>query len=638
MDAPKQGLTARWLMPEDRQEAPSVAVARSNAPPADNASEPKALSTDPPPATSAQPGTSQAHTKLTNAPPAPECAAPDPPAPGSPLIDRIMWARGIHGEEARDAFLNGSLNDIPTPETLPGCTQAANRILQAIEAGEAITIYGDFDADGITSTAILWHTLRTIDPKVDLEWYIPHRLEEGYGLQPEAMQKFADDGRQLIISVDCGVTAVDEAALAADLGLELIITDHHQIPPDGQLPQACAIVHPSLPGQQAPFGELAGAGVAWKLAWQVARLYEGADRLGPQLKAAILDGLSLAAMGTVADMMPLVEENRPLVRVGLRHMPQCGNHGVQALLEACTKPGERVSPETIGFKIGPRVNAAGRLGHAAEAVELFTTAGPEQARVLAGSLSTKNETRQDLVAKLQAEAEQAAIDAGMTEPDRRIIVLAGDSDTWHRGVLGIACARLSQKYGRPTILLQRVGNQLSGSSRGVRDVSILAALQHCSDLLDSHGGHHMAAGLSLQDESLEPFIERITKWVNAHLLEAHLVPGIDVDCEADANDLNMASIRALDVMQPFGRGNPTPCVLVRDALVQQPKYLGKTGLHLECTLDVQGTKINAVWWRGAEHFDHLIEGTRIDVVAEPIIDTWSKARPRLVIRDIRSAG
>ena len=574
----------------------------------------------------------------------PEALEPTP----QPLLERVLNARGLKTEAQREAYLNGKLEDFPPCEALPGCKKAAQRLLKALKDKTPITIYGDFDVDGITATAILWHTLRAIAPDADVQWYIPRRLDEGYGLNTDALDALAAAGRQLIITVDCGATATKEAAHAADIGLELIITDHHTLHADDPLPHATAIVHPGLPDTPYGFPSLAGAGVAWKLACMTTQLYQGTPAETQRIRWVLFDCLTLAAMGTVADVMPLINENRNLVSWGLKYIQgisvtapdgkdafhKCSIQGVQALVKACTKPGERVSAETVGFRIGPRLNAAGRLGHAAEAVELLTSATGTDADTLAHSLTRQNEVRRKMVGELFDEADQAAQSAGMTGSDRRIIVLTGDTEHWHRGVLGIACSRLVEKYQRPVILLQCSGDLCGGSSRSVPGLSMYNALQHCNDLLQTWGGHHMAAGLSLHADKLEPFVERITDWVNEHLSQDELLAHIVIDGIAQQGDLIIPTIKTLDAMHPIGRGNEHPCLLVQDAVVRSAKVMGKAGDHLDLTLETADGLISAVWWRGAGYIDDLVAGVHVDVAAQPIVDTWREPRARLVIQDV----
>jgi len=558
------------------------------------------------------------------------------------LLERVLAARGYTDPDTRDAFLKGSLNDLPNPETLPGCTQAANTLLQATNNGTPITIYGDFDVDGITATAILWHTLHAINPNVDLQSYIPHRLQEGYGLNADALRQLAAAGRKLIVTVDCGVTALKEAALAKELGLELIITDHHTLHATDPLPEAAAIVHPGLPDANYAFTELAGAGVAWKLALLTAQQHVGAPKVTDTLRDTLMDCLALAALGTVADVMPLIDENRRIVSVGLRHIGSCAIPGVQALIRACTKPGERVDAETVGYRIGPRLNAAGRLDHAREAVELLTTATDDNAPSLAKALDKLNITRQQMVRTLTDEAIDAAKAAGMTAPDQRIIVLTGTSDTWHRGILGITCSRLAEQFNRPVIMLRQEsdadGGGLGGSSRSVTGFNLYKALEHCSDLLGEWGGHPMAAGLSLQAENLDVFIEQISAWANDHIEEAALTPTITVDCLAQTGDLDDNSVGMLDQLAPFGRGNPRPRVLLKSAVIRKSRLFGKQDAkhHVSLTLDVGTTRrqlLDAVWWSAKQHIDELAVGVEVDVVGAVAIDSYTGG-VRVTIDDI----
>lgn len=566
------------------------------------------------------------------------------------LLERVLIARGYTDPDTRKAFLKGSLNDLPDPETLPGCTQAATLLLKATHDGTPITIYGDFDVDGITATAILWHTLHAINPAVDLQSYIPHRLQEGYGLNADALRQLADNGRKLIVTVDCGVTALKEAALAKELGLELIITDHHTLHATDPLPEAAAIVHPGLPdtdnstssGTRYNFTELAGAGVAWKLALHTAQLHVGAPKVTDTLRDTLLDCLSLAAMGTVADVMPLIDENRRIVSVGLRHIGNCAIPGIQALIRACTKPGERVDAETIGYRIGPRLNAAGRLDHAREAVELLTTATDDTAPKLAKALEGLNVTRQHMVRTLTDEATDAAKAAGMTAPDQRIIVLTGTSDTWHRGILGITCSRLAEQFNRPVILLRQEsdadGGGLGGSSRSVTGFNLYQALEHCNDLLGEWGGHPMAAGLSLSADNLDDFIQRISAWANDHIEEAALTPTITVDCLAKTGDLDDNSVRLLDQLAPFGRGNQRPRVLLKSAVIRKSRLFGKQDAkhHVALTLEVGTTRkqlLDAVWWSAKEHIDELAVGVEVDIVGQVAIDSYTRG-VRVTIDDI----
>ena len=368
----------------------------------------------------------------------------DPPSAGD-LLERILAARGLEDPDDRAAFLNPDLKRLTESSPLAGIETATDILLESIREKRPIVIYGDYDVDGITATSILWHIIRTIDPEAAISTYVPHRLDEGYGLNPDAIRSLHEEGARTIITVDCGVTAVEEARLARELGVDLIITDHHRARDDGELPDAAAIVHPSLPGKEHDFTELAGAGVAWKIALHLARKSSGSNDVGPSLRNALMDALSLSAMGTIADVMPLRDENRIIASFGLRHMGGCRNIGVQALLRASGAGKGRNDAEMVGFRLGPRLNASGRMGHAASAIELFTTADDFRAEELAHELTELNTRRQAVEKAITAQAHEMVLEQGMAEPGSHAIVLRHED--WHPGVVGIVCSRLVEKYG-----------------------------------------------------------------------------------------------------------------------------------------------------------------------------------------------
>lgn len=337
---------------------------------------------------------------------------------------------------------------------LPGCDAAAERILQGLARNESIVIYGDYDVDGITASSILWHTLKTISPDANLRCYVPHRLDEGYGLNAQAIQTLADEGTDLIVSVDCGITAIAEAALARKLRIDLIITDHHNLPevPEN-LPDACALVHPRLPGSEYPFGQLCGAGVAYKLAWRLLTMHEGKAKLSKHSQMLLLELLGLVALGTIADVVPLVDENRVMVRFGLERLKRSKLVGVRALLEASNLDKQDIDAHRVAFLLAPRLNACGRLGHAQEVVHMLTEAPFEEAFAMADELNSINANRRKVEKTIVDQAIDMVQQAGMDQPDTRAIVLAHDD--WHKGVVGIACSRLVERFSRPVILLAR---------------------------------------------------------------------------------------------------------------------------------------------------------------------------------------
>ena len=330
-------------------------------------------------------------------------------------MDRLLAARGFADAEAARRFCEPKLTDLHDPGTLPDIDVAAGRLVDAVRAGQKIVIYGDYDVDGITATAILFHTIRAVAPDARVESYVPHRLEEGYGINADALRQIGADGADLVVSVDCGITAVEPADAARSIGLDLIITDHHNLPEDGRLPEALAVVHPRRPGSAYPFGDLCGAGVAFKLAWRFATTWCGSERVSSSLQRTLLDMLPLAAMGAIADVVPLVGENRIMASWGLRTIRDSPLAGLRALLEASDLADAKIDTEKVGFILGPKLNACGRMGHAAEAVRLLTDAPDDEAQEIAVRLATLNRERQRTERTILEQACELATDRGMTE-------------------------------------------------------------------------------------------------------------------------------------------------------------------------------------------------------------------------------
>ncbi|HEB61308.1 MAG TPA: single-stranded-DNA-specific exonuclease RecJ, partial [Phycisphaeraceae bacterium] len=409
-----------------------------------------------------------------------------------PLLSRLLRARGIETEHDAEKYLYPRLNHMHDPLLLPDMGKAAERLVKAVRNKERIVIYGDYDVDGVTSTAILYHAICCADPDANVRTYVPHRLDEGYGLNDEAMRTLAGEGTDLLVTVDCGISAVASAQLACDLGMDLIITDHHSLPGDGELPPAYARVHPRLPGSQYPFGDLCGAGVAFKLAWSFAVVWCGNERVSTAFRELLLECLPLAALGTVADVVPLLDENRTIVSVGLSRIRQSRLEGVQALINVSDLKGEKIDSYKVGFVLGPRLNACGRMGHAKEAIELLTTAKGKRAEEIANRINNLNKKRQQTERQILNTAVKMAEEQNLVSGNSRIIALAHED--WHPGVVGIVCSRMVDRYRRPTILMGRDGDICTGSARSIPGFSIYDALAGVSDNLLTYGGHEMAAG------------------------------------------------------------------------------------------------------------------------------------------------
>ncbi len=560
---------------------------------------------------------------------------PQPTATGAqlasqlePLAARVLAVRGLTDPQASAAFLNPSLMHLHDPALVPGLDRAAERILGALRQGEPIVVYGDYDVDGVSATAILHHTLRALSPQADLRTYVPHRIDEGYGLNAPALEQLAADGAKVVVSVDCGITAIEAAAAAARAGLDLIITDHHNPPTEGdELPAAYALVHPRLPGSVYPFGDLCGAGVAFKLAWRLCTLHCGGGRVRPDLRSLLIELLAFASLGVVADVVPLLGENRVIARFGLARIKHSKLIGLAALVGAAGLSGDQIESEHVGFVLGPRLNACGRMGHARDAVELFTTADETRAAEIARSLCRMNDERRAAEQRVVEHAAELAEAAGMTSGDRRAIVLSHPD--WHPGVLGIACSRLVERFHRPTILMQTRHGECHGSGRSIEGFSLHAALARCGGLLTRFGGHDMAAGLQVAEAGLGTFVEAFLRDAGEHLDPDLLNRRLSVDCEALLSEMTPAATRQLDLMAPFGQANPRPRILVRavhTASAAEP--LGAEGKHLALRLR-QGhprggaVLLRAVAWNWGHARESFPAGVELDAVLTPKLNEWN---------------
>ncbi|MCA9303915.1 MAG: single-stranded-DNA-specific exonuclease RecJ [Phycisphaerales bacterium] len=543
------------------------------------------------------------------------------------LVDRVLAARGINSGASAEVFLNPSLAELHDPSLIPDLDRAAERILSAIRAGERVTIYGDYDVDGVTATAILYHLIHAIEPSCNLSTYIPHRVDEGYGLNTDAIRAIADEGSRVVVSVDCGITGVEPALVAKELGVDLIITDHHN-PPDqlDAMPDAFAVVHPRRPDSSYPFGELCGAGVAYKLAWRLATLHAGSEKVSPPIRAVLLDLLALAALGTIADIVPLVNENRVIVRHGLRRIRSVRIEGIHALIRASGLDSDSVDTEAVGFRLAPRLNAVGRIGHAREALELLTTATGNHARDLAERLTHLNEDRRAQEYKILTQAIEMAESSGMTGDRDRAIVLAHDD--WHPGIVGIVCSRLVDRFARPTILMCRGDGVCKGSGRSIDGFNLHAALEACDEHLESFGGHDMAAGMRCRDDAFDSFREGFLTHARASLTPEDLVRSTSYDTNARVHELSAHAIGQLDRLAPFGAGNPPVRVrLTNLRLNGSPEQFGKAGNHLSLRVSDasdRGAVIRLIGWNWWQHSGSIPAGSLLEAIVEPRVSRWNR--------------
>ncbi len=561
-------------------------------------------------------------------------------APGTdPVVARILAARDMSEPDQIGAYLEPRLNLMHDPVVLPGVESASRRLLDALERDQGIAIYGDYDVDGMTATAILYHMLRHINPQARITTYVPHRLDEGYGLNSEAIQQLAAEGASVVVSVDCGVTAVEPARAARAAGVDLIITDHHNPPTDpGALPDAFAIVHPLLPGSEYPCPHLCGAGVAFKLAWRLATMAAGRPVVDEDTRRMLLRLLSLAALGTIADVVPLTDENRVIASNGLRLMRQTGLPGIDALIEVAGLNERSVDAEDVGFKIGPRLNACGRMGHARDAVELLTHAAPGRAHEIAQALNEQNTSRRETERRIFEQACEMAEAEGMTSDDCRVIVLAAED--WHPGVVGIVCSRMVNRYHRPTILMQRDGDECRGSGRSIDGYNLHGGLQASAEHLSRFGGHDMAAGLALETSRLADFAVTLRRHAHEQITAEMLVPHLQLDCAVSLEELSVTTVRAIRRMGPFGRGNPHPTLLLEQLRVtHDARAIGAQGKHLQVlAASGNGRAIRLVGWGLGDLAERLRAGSLLDAAIRPKINEFrGRVSVEAEIRDLRLA-
>jgi single-stranded-DNA-specific exonuclease len=578
-----------------------------------------------------------------------------------PLVASILAQRSATDRETAERFLAPRLSHLHDPALLPGTTRAAQRLVQAVRDRQPIVIYGDYDVDGVTASALLWHTLTLAG--ADVHTYIPHRLDEGYGLNGEAIVTLAEshDAKPLVISVDCGITAVEPAKVARQHGVDLIITDHHQFDPE-QLPDAHTLVHPALPAAASPITltepsaqhhepqttnhqpltapaypcpDLCGAGVAFKVAWQFARELCGSDRLPDDYRTLMVELLSLVALGTVADVVPLKDENRVLTVFGLGRIKQTQFVGLGALIDASKLRDEKIDAYHVGFVLGPRLNACGRMGHAGDALELLTTAKGQRATELARFLTHENDRRRATERQITEQAKRMVTERGYDAPNRRAIVVG--SEGWHPGVVGIVASRLVDTFGRPAVVLGYKNGTAQGSARSVEGVSIHDALSACTEHLERFGGHAMAAGITLSMDKVDAFRDALVQQVNGLLDESGLVQEMRVDAQVVFEQCTLEIFDSLGKLAPFGRGNRTPRLLLRGAVLDHPaQRMGASGRHLSMTVAHRGQTIRAVAFGMGEHAGLLPGGAAVDLLFEPKVNTWKGVRrPELHINDFK---
>ncbi len=549
----------------------------------------------------------------------------------APLVIQVLHNRGITDVEAIRQFMSPKLTDLHDPQLLGGVGPAAERIARAVRDKEKIVIYGDYDVDGMTAVAILHACLKLVD--AEAHYYVPHRLDEGYGVNDEAIAKIIADGADLIITVDCGITAVGPIATARAAGVDVIITDHHGLGPE--LPDATAIVHPMVPADSYPNTGLAGAGVALKLAWQVAREMCGTARVDEPMKDFLLTATCLAAMGTVADVVPLVGENRSLVVHGLMALSNTTHVGLRALLDGANLTGEKLDAFHVGFMLAPKLNAAGRMGHAKVAIDLLTGRAGDRSAKIVEQLDQQNTQRQKVEREIAAEAVDLVEANGLADEKHRAIVLA--SDKWHGGVIGIVASRLVDRFARPAILIAINGDGVGqGSGRSIPGFHMRDALATCGEHLIGFGGHAMAGGLKVHAENIDAFTAAFVEHANNTVIDTQLIPALDIDAEVTLAGLSYKVVEHLRRLSPFGQGNRPPLVALRGCkLVSPPKRMGQNGRTLGLLLGQGKTTMRAVGFNMGDLADNLAGVAQVDIVAEPTLNTFrGRTNVELKLKDV----
>jgi single-stranded-DNA-specific exonuclease len=553
----------------------------------------------------------------------------------SQVIAQLLLNRNVCDPVEARYFLDAPLTGLHPPDLLPGASDAADRIVRAVSAGRKVCVYGDYDVDGTTGAALLLGLLRRLGAEPD--FYVPNRLDEGYGLNLDAIRQLAGTGVSLLVTVDCGITGVREAEEARRLGLELIVTDHHE--PKAELPTADVLVHPRLPGTNYPHGGLCGAGVAFKLAWEIAKRASGSERVTPELREFLLDGLGLAALGAVADVVPLRDETRVLVRHGLERLAKRPSVGLKALAEAAKLTnGGAIRAEDIGYRLAPRLNAAGRLECARLVVELLTTTNSVRARELAEYLEGLNQQRQALERRITAHAKDL-VEANGYDKDAGI-VLARPETEWHPGVIGIVASRLVEHYARPVLIAAlKDGDEPSpGSGRAVAGFPLHEALAACSAELITHGGHAAAAGFRIRPSRVDALRELFVRYAEAKFEGRPPTPTLLLEAEVPLSSLTFGLLDELDKLEPYGADNPRPKFLATGLTVDGvPRRIGGGERHLSFRVRQGGTAVRAVAFGMGDRLDELMSaGGACCLAFTPRLNVWNGYRSvEIQVDDLR---
>ncbi|MGD8454966.1 MAG: single-stranded-DNA-specific exonuclease RecJ [Anaerolineales bacterium] len=538
----------------------------------------------------------------------------------SPILRQILYNRGYATHEEAKNFLDAAAPG-HDPFNLTGMEKALKRIEQAIQKGEKIIIYGDYDADGVTGAALMMQTLNVLEANAEV--FIPNRFEEGYGLNIPTLDKLKAEGANLILTVDCGIRAVPQADHASKIGLDIIVTDHHT--PGEQVPKATALINPKQPGDPYPEKNLAGVGVAFKLASALI------DHLKPD-GLTEEDLIDLVAIGTVADLVPLVGENRSLVRRGLRSLTMPRRQGILSLLGVAGLRDATITTTEIGFGLGPRLNAAGRIASALDAYKLLITKDVREAGELAQVLDNRNRERQRITRDIQEMSESIA-----TEDDPEPFILFAAHQEFNPGVVGLAASRLVEKYYRPAVVAHQGEEFTRASCRSIPEFHITDELERCADLLVQFGGHAAAAGFTVETSKVPDLVRRLKKDAEKELSGANLQPVIHADMEVSLIDLKPALLNDLDLLQPTGYGNPEAVFVSRNVMVRDARAVGRESAHLKLTVSDGRITYDAIAFRQGSWIDHLPQ--RIDLIFTFELNEFNGRKSlQLNVKDIKQGS
>ena len=534
------------------------------------------------------------------------------------LLASILVNRGIIDGEKINVFLNPTRKDFYNPFLMPDMEIAVKRIVKAIENKEKIMIYGDYDADGITSITVLKKYLNEIGLKTGE--YIPNRLNEGYGLNKDAISKIYNDGYKLMITVDCGISGLEEVDYANSLGMEIIITDHHE--PAEKLPEAIAVIDAKRKDNKYPFNQLAGVGVVFKLIQAISTELKLEEK-------EYLKYLDLVCIGTISDIVPLVDENRVIAKLGLKLIEKTKNIGLKTLLNIADL--KKIDSNAISFGVAPRINACGRMGFQEEALQLFLTEDSGEATKIAKRLVQFNQERQ---AKEKQIFEEVIEHIEKDDKDKKCIVLA--EENWHHGVIGIVASKITEIYYKPSILICLEGDKGKGSGRSIPGFDLYTALTKCSDYIEKFGGHSMAIGITIKKENFEKLKEAIEKYAQESNI-SDIMPIINIDKEINLKNINIEEVKSLELLEPFGEANKMPLFLLRNLKIDSIRALSG-GKHLKLTLKQDNNIVDAIGFNMGDLSKEYLLGDKVDVVGTIEINSFgNKENIQINLKDIRKA-